>query len=306
MTQQTKLQFSVNQKILMSVILLSALTGVVINMMRHRGIDGSALLYVGIPTIIALVFATTSSAKSAVGSTLKAITFVILISGPLLQEGFICMLMAAPIFYVVGALAAWPFDHYRKKKAREEDASKLNVAVLPVLFLIMSMEGVTDMTTFNRYNVVERSEIIGRSVSDIKQTLASKRKVPSPDALFGKLFPRPDWVNAQGLSVGDKHWVDISYFKWVYWNEKRGSTYFEVTEHTPGSVEFKPYSDDGYMRSYLDWGKSTVFFEPVAHHRTKVTWRIEFTRKLDPIWYVQPLQRYSVGILAETLINTLR
>lgn len=306
MTENKSLQLSKHQKLIIVAILLSAFTGIVIGYLRKKGLDGSALLYIGIPTIIGLIFATTSSATSVVGSTLKAITFIILISGPLLQEGFICMIMAAPILYIVGALAAWPFDHYRKKKECEQDASRLNMFILPALLLTMSMEGVTDYTTFNRHNVIEHTQIIEGSVSEVKDKLGTNRTIPSPDSLFTKLFPRPDVINAQGLSVGDKHWMDVSYFKWVYWNEKRGSTHFEVTEHHPGYVKFKPSSDNSYLNSYLDWGDVTVFFQPLADNRTSVTWQINFIRKIDPAWYVQPLQRYAVGVLAETLIASLQ
>ena len=229
-------------------------------------------------------------------------------SGPLLQEGFICMIMAAPIFYIVGALAAWPFDHYRKKQESEQDAdaSKLNMLVLPALLLIMSMEGVTDYTTFNRSNIIERTETVNGTISEIKSRLSEKRVLPAPDSLFAKLFPRTDVVNAQGLSMGDKHWIDVSYFKWIYWNEKKGSTYFKVIENKPSYVRFIPGSDTSYFNSYLDWGDTEVFFEQISGNRTRVTWKINFIRKLDPAWYVQPLQRFAVGVLAETMIASLK
>ena len=106
MTTDKTLQLNKVQKLIMLAIVLSAFTGIVIGLLRERGLDGTALLYIGIPTIIGIAFASTPTATSAVGATLKALTFMILISGPLLQEGFICMIMAAPILYIVGALAA--------------------------------------------------------------------------------------------------------------------------------------------------------------------------------------------------------
>ena len=306
MTEKKSIQLKRNKKLIIIAILLSAFTGIVIGYLRKRGLDGTALLYIGVPTIIGLAFATSSSSsKSAVGSTLKAITFIILISGPLLQEGFICMIIAAPIFYIVGALAAWPFDNYRKKKVREQDASRLNMFILPALLLTMSMEGVTDYTTFDRHNTIERTQVIGKSVAEIKSKLAQNRSVPSPDSLFANFFPRPDVFHSQGLAEGDKHWIDVSYVKWIYWYEKKGSAIFEVTENKPGYIKFKLKSDNSYIHSYLDWGDVTVLFKPVTNNSTRVTWKINFTRKLDPAWYVQPMQRYSVGVLADTLTASL-
>ncbi len=294
------------QKLIILAIILSAITGIVIGLLRQRGLDGTALLYIGIPTIIGIAFASTPTATSAVGATLKALTFMILISGPLLQEGFICMIMAAPILYIVGALAAWPFDHYRKKKQRNQDASRVNVFVLPALLLLMSTEGVTDFTTLERNNTVIRTQVIEGSLQEVKQRLGSNRTVPATDGLLAKLFPKPDTLYAEGLAVGDKHWSEVSYFKWVYWNEKRGRVQYEVVEHEARSVRFKLNFDDSYLNSYLDWGDTVVMFEPLSDRRTRVIWQVNFERKLDPAWYVQPLQRYAVGLALDTLIRSLR
>jgi hypothetical protein len=43
-------------------------------------------------------------AKTVKGGITKGLTLFLLLSGPLLGEGFICILMASPIFYLVGLL----------------------------------------------------------------------------------------------------------------------------------------------------------------------------------------------------------
>ena len=291
------------QRLIIMAILLSAFTGIVIGMLRSRGLGDSALLYIGIPTFIALAFATTSRAKSVLGATLKAITFIILISGPILQEGFVCMIMAAPILYVVGALTAWPIDHYRKKKT---NAAKLNTFVLPALLVLMSMEGVFDETTLNRINTIEHTQIIDANVAQIKQRIASNRDIKPSRSLFGKIFPQPNKINAEGISIGDKHWTDISYLKWIYWNENRGQTLFEVVENRNNFLRFRPVSDNSYLSSYLTWKDSRVFLQAVSDQQTKVTWQISFQRDIDPAWYTQPLQRYAVSLVAKQMIESIQ
>lgn len=293
--------------LIVAVIFLSAFTGLGIGLLRDRGLDSSALLYIGVPVILALVFAfTTSSSKSVLGATLKGITFVILISGPLLQEGFICMIMAAPIFYIVGALVAWPFDYYRKKEQGGDKPTKLNVIVIPALLLVMSIEGTTNEFSFARNNIIEHAKIINGSVVEVKDRLGASRSLATPDSLLAKLFPRPHVINAEGLSIGDKHWVEISYFKWIYWNEKRGVTQFKIIENKKNYIKLGAVSDNTYISSYLAWGDTEVFFEPLSATRTKVTWSVSFNRKIDPAWYVQPLQRYAVGLMTEQLVLSLQ
>jgi len=293
------------KRLLVIAILLSAFTGIVISLMRRRGIDGSALLYIGIPTFIALSFAftSTSSSKTIMGSTLKAITFIILISGPLLQEGYVCMIMAAPILYIIGALAAWPFDHYRKKK---QNGSKLNMIILPALLVFMSMEGVIDETSFNRFNTVEYEQIINSSVADVKKRMGASRPLEAPNSLFAKIFPRPNEINANGIDVGDTMWVDVSYFKWIYWNEKRGQVQYKVIENKDNYFKFRPTADNSYFSSYMTWKDTIVILQPVSKNKTKVTWRISFQRDIDPAWYAQPLQRYAVTAAAKVLVESLQ
>ncbi len=303
MSEVKSVKLNSRQRLLLVVILLSAFTGIVIGALRSAGLGGSALLYIGVPTLIALAFVNSSDSKTVMESTLKAITFIILISGPLLQEGFVCMLMAAPILYIVGALVAWPFDHYRKKK---ENASKLNLYIMPFLLLIMSMEGVMDETTFDRHNVVEYSQVIEGSVSAVKSRLSGSRELQAQGSFFYRFFPRPEMINANGLSVGDRQWVDISYLKWVYWNEKRGSIQFEVAENKANYLRFKPVADDSYISSYLSWGETAVFMQAVSENTTRVTWRINFQREIDPAWYVQPLQQYMVGLVARAMVVSLQ
>lgn len=303
MSDKKTVKFSSRQRLILVAILLSAFTGIVISTLRDKGLDGSALLYIGIPTFIALAFANTPASKSVMGSTLKAITFVILISGPLLQEGYICMIMAAPILYIIGALAAWPFDHYRKKK---NNASKLNTFVLPALLVLMSMEGVINETSFNRINTIKHTQTIEGSISEIKSRLASSRPLKKADSFFANIFPQPHKINANGLAVGDNHWVDISYLKWIYWNEKRGKVRFEVAEHTNNSLRFSPVSDDSYLSTYLTWKDTLVTLEAVSETQTRITWNISYQRDIDPAWYAQPLQQYAMGIVAQQMVASLQ
>lgn len=303
-----KNELTKKQKWLIAAILLSAFTGIVIGMLRQQQMDGTALLYIGAPTFLALMFAgmPKSDKSTVMGATLKSITFVILISGPLLQEGFICMIMVAPIFYIVGALAAWPFDHYRKKKQRGQDASRLNMLVLPSILLVMSMEGVFEQTTFDRHNTVEYTKVVDGSIEQIKSRLSASRKITSPDSLFGKLFPRPERINANGLSKGGKQWLDVTYAKWIYWNKKKGQVQFEVVENRQGYIKFKPVIDSSYISNYLTWGDTEVFMVPLSDQQTRITWRISFSRDIDPAWYAGPLQRYAVKLAAKQLVESLQ
>ncbi|MFT6201036.1 MAG: hypothetical protein ACJAZJ_000213 [Candidatus Endobugula sp.] len=305
-TTTTVKTLSERQRWLIVTIVLSAVVGIFIHFLRSNNIEGSALLYIGVPVIIALAFAHTSKAKSVTGSTLKAITFIILMSGPLLQEGFICMIMAAPIFYIIGAMVTLPFDYYRKKKADKNRSSTLKVMIIPALLLFLSTEGVIDELSFDRHNTVEYTQLIDGSVDAIKEKLAGDRFIRRPESTFARLFPRPDIILANGIDAGDLHSVEIDYVKWIYWNKRTGKTQFKIIDHQKNRITFAPIMDSSYLSTYLTWGESAVIFVPLTENTTRVTWRINFTRDIDPAWYVQPLQQYAATLLAKELVLSLQ
>ncbi len=71
--------------------------------MRH--LEQTSLLFVGIPVLLAVIISFTPKAKTTAGGIIKAISLALLLSAPLLGEGFICILMAAPIFIAAGLVA---------------------------------------------------------------------------------------------------------------------------------------------------------------------------------------------------------
>src|SRR5438477_13012889 len=84
------------------IVMGIALAGVVYRLVVSQHLEQTALLFIGIPAILAVVVASIPRAKSVIGSIMKAITIALLLFGPFLGDGFICILMAAPLFCLVG------------------------------------------------------------------------------------------------------------------------------------------------------------------------------------------------------------
>ena len=66
---------------------------------------------------------------------MKGLTLFLLLSGPLLGEGFICILMASPLFYLVGLIVGAVLDWSREKR-------RTNITYLLLILIprIMSSE----------------------------------------------------------------------------------------------------------------------------------------------------------------------
>ncbi|MBB5866998.1 hypothetical protein F4553_000377 [Allocatelliglobosispora scoriae] len=63
----------------------------------ETGARDSALLFVGLPTVIALAVAAAKPARSLHGTVFKAITICLMLSAVWLHEGAICVVFAAPL-----------------------------------------------------------------------------------------------------------------------------------------------------------------------------------------------------------------
>src|ERR1700686_3142963 len=66
--------------------------------------EQTSALFIGIPALIAAICVLTPKPASATGTAVKAVTLFIGIAGALLGEGFICILMASPLFYLIAIL----------------------------------------------------------------------------------------------------------------------------------------------------------------------------------------------------------
>ncbi len=299
-TEPSKPQITTSQWQLFFIILVVGLAGVIFYLLRGNDLDSSAALYIGLPLLMALGMSLTPKAKSAMGIVMKTLTIAILLSAVVFAEGFICILFAAPILYGVAAAVAYTVGRYHRQKS-----SKLETALLSTVLLLLSFEGTHEILSFNRQNQVEYSKVINSDVDGVKQQLAMTPSFDKTRSLFIRIFPLPSTSEGSGLAVGDVRKLHFIYNKWIFFNAHKGDTVFEVTEVKDNYVRFDLVKDDSYLGHYLAWQTSEVLLEPLTKNTTKVTWKLSYERKLDPIWYFGPLQHYAATLTAKTLIDNV-
>ena len=164
--------------------------------------EQTALMFIGLPTALALLLAAFPAAKTATGMIMKGITLFLLLLGILFIEGFICILMAAPFFYSIGALIGIFVD---KARAKREWNTRFRVVLIPALAL-MSMEGVTDFLSFPRDETITLSHQTHLPPDQARALLARGPQF-DPDRLPGFLklgFPQPQEITGGGLEKGDQ------------------------------------------------------------------------------------------------------
>jgi hypothetical protein len=281
---------------LIALVLFFAAGNIGYHFLVKMKLEQTAALFIGLPTIMCILMILTPPAKTATGAMLRGMTIALLMAGPLLGEGFICVLMASPIFLAVALMLGVAEDYTRHRRNK----NKLR-AVIWLPLLVMSLEGVSDKLSFSRDESVAITRNVPGSVEQCEQRLAQKPDFPAKLPFYLKLgFPRPKSTTGHGLQPGSTRTILFGGGE-----GKPGTLSMRVSEHTPGHVKFTAVKDTSHIAHWLDWQSAVVDMKPIGANETQVTWTLNFTRRLDPAWYFAPWQRYGAKLAAQYLIENL-
>ena len=236
--------------------------------LTHSPYGCSAAMFIGIPAVLAILLALTPKAKTVTGGIVKGITLALLVIAPILGEGYLCILFAAPLFYVVGLLVGLPVDAMRRKDRGGATLSCLVFALLP-----MSLEGVAPQFAFDRRQVVEATRTISAPVAQVEESLARSPRIERTLPGFLRIgFPRPLEATGSGLAIGSERSILFSGAE----GDPPGYLVMRVAEHRPGYVRFETVSDGSKLTQWIRWNASEVSWAPVDALHTRVTWRVHF------------------------------
>lgn len=257
--------------------------------------EQTVLLFVGLPAWLGVMVALTPPARSATGVALQIVTLALLLSGVLLGEGFVCILMAAPLFYgialSIGILvdigngrAPWSTGP-RATHARPRNL----LAVLPALLLLLEerIEGFS----FPRDDEVTVTVSVASSPEEVEKTLSQQPKLQNMHLpMYLSLgFPKPVAIEQTGITLGDEmviHW-DIGD---VHPRFQR----FRVTERGPQRVLLSLVEDSSPIAHWLTWTEKEITWEAAPDGTTRVSWTNRWRRALDPGWYFGPAERLAM------------
>jgi hypothetical protein len=263
----------------------------------------TAALFVGVPALIAIVVIFAISPRSAVGVACKAVTVGLLISMLLLQEGMLCIAMAAPLFYAVAIALASSVEFVRRRNQSTTMSLIVVLAVTP-----FSLEGVTRATTVSRDQTVAEVRLVPASAVEVERALFQPPRFDRQLPWYLRAgFPRP--VSARiDRDVDGQQWVIQFRGGEMYLNgmePRTGDLVLALEDTRPGFVRWRAVSDSSHMTHFLSWREVSVQYEPVDDASTRVTWTVRYDRGLDPAWYFGPWERYAVHLAANYLIDAV-
>jgi hypothetical protein len=262
-------------------------------LLLHKQLGRSSAMFLGLPMVLAILLVLTSKTKTVTGSIIQGITLALLLMAPLLGEGYLCILMASPLFYLVGTLIGVAVDWQRRR--RKATLGCVALAILP-----MCLEGVIPQLTLDRRQTVEVSRVINAPVGAVEVELAKSPKIQMQLPQFLRIgFPRPLEAYGEGLFAGATRTLHFSGAE----GDPPGDLVTQVVERRPGFARMATVSDSSKLTQWVKWNWTEVEWKAIDETHTRVTWRVRFERELDPAWYFAPLERAAVHEAAAYMIQ---
>jgi len=263
-------------------------------MIYARQLETTSLMFIGIPALSAVVLVLTVRPKSAMATAMTGITFVLLLSAIVFGEGLVCIVMAAPIFYIVGAIIAGIMDSSRR-------GPRPTRMMLLAPLLLMSFEGASNRTSLPREELVTARRVVAARPGDVADALAGPLQFRTNLPFYLRMgFPRPVSASGAGLAVGSRRVIGFAGGE-----GKPGSLTMEVAEVSTQSVTFRALSDTSKVAHWLRWEEAVVSWRQIDDGHTEVSWTLRYQRNLDPAWYFEPWERYGTGLAADYLIDNV-
>ena len=290
------------------LLLVAGASGLVRFALATDWMRTSAVLYVLIPYLIgwAIYLFTPPPRGSGFGIRLwnhmRVALIVMLSTSLLLFEGFLCVMMFLPIYFLFAVLvfATSPalrtpinVDHEDERR-RITDTFRL--AALPVVVAVLSLDGVRGFGP-SRDVTVSRTHVLELSPEAIRANIVDHAYPDAGRSRWLSVFPRPVRVDAPSIAVGARHTAHLEYRRWGVpgINVHRGTNVMEITRSDPLALRARFVHDDSYLSHYMTFESWAMDLEPLADGRTRATITVGYRRDLAPAWYFGPPMRAAVG-----------
>jgi len=280
-----------SKQILYVVVIVLAIANFAFKFMNEIKIEQTSILFVGIPALITILLVKYSDKpKNIYGVVFKTMTLFLLLSSVLLGEGMVCIIIMAPIFYLIAGIIAFIMEYLRTK-----NKSKLNSFILiPVLLILAQANEINKSPSV--INIETKVEVLKHSNFSAFNTAPNfLENLPN----FFKIgFPKPIAIEGEGINVGDYRKIQFeSNTKGI------GTLHLKIKEKTKNTILFEVIEDDTHINHWLTWKKMKVSIEN-KNNSSVITWNTHYTCDLGPSWYFQPIENYGVETMNTFLIES--
>ncbi|ASU85623.1 hypothetical protein CDO52_24995 [Nocardiopsis gilva YIM 90087] len=269
-------------------------------------LEQTALFYVGLPALIAVTIVLVARPRSPGGVTMGALTIGLLLAGPMLGEGVICLVIAAPLFYLVAGIMIFALN----RLTRDDGPAGPRALVALPLVAVLALEGVGGLTYLPRDSAGSAERLVDATPGQVAAALGAAPEYGDVEStlLTALPFPAPVEARGGGLQVGARRVVEFRgrpFLGLSAPSTPRGMT-LEVVQSEIGAdggrVVFL-VTDDTTVARWLDLRQAEATWTAEGG-KTRLSWTLSYERTYDPSWYFGPVQEYAMGEAAAYLADT--
>jgi hypothetical protein len=235
------------------------------------------------------------------GRHLRNATIVMLASSALLFEGFLCVLLFMPIYYVMITIG-FLFSYWAE---RSSGGGRAGSYAIPLVVVVLATEGLAPPTTIDRRHQATWTETLPGTPASLQANMARPIAFKAKRHWFLWLFPLPTRVQAGTLRQGDVHRLHFVYKRWFFTNVAEGDMAIRIAEVSPQRIRTEIVQNDSYLSHYMKIDGTEVRFRDVGGGRTQVSLTVKYHRLLDPVWYFGPMEQLAAKQSARYLIDTI-
>lgn len=294
----------------LTYVLIVAVAATLMSALIGSRLGHSGLMYVGFPWLLALAilffelrgnFASIWTGLFKFGFYMLAVMIGVSL---LMREGFICVLFFIPIYMVIGVFVFLIYVVVQiVEAARRQWLKRFQSVVVPVLVLLMSLEGTTDSLSFDRWNHVYAETETHLSRAALFENLRQPMDLNRDRGWLLGIFPMPYDIVMTDLQPGEVHIVKTRYHRWFVTNTHEGEVHLLIKDVTPDEIVTEVIHDTSYVSTYLSLQGTSIRFAALDHGGTRVSIALTYRRNLDPAWYFHPLQRLATTQFAGFLLK---
>ncbi len=298
-------------KVLLLIIGVATLT---LRALLDSDFATTTLVYIAVPFALSLIlafFTRTSEKRSwkmRYLNHMRLSTIVFLATSAFLFEGFICVAMFMPIYYVfatVGYIGAALIEPNSEDREQDKLRNTFKAYGLPVIVLLMVAEGLVPATTIERSGTATFIAESDQSIAQLQANMARPITFDSERHWFLRLFPLPDQINAGSLNQGDIHKLHFTYRRWIFTNAHKGEMHVKIAKVSPEHIRTEIARNDSYLANYMRIDGTDVRFSRQPNGKTRVALTVRYERRLDPAWYFGTMQHVAAKQSAKQFLTDI-
>lgn len=250
------------------------------------------VLFLALPLATGFATALVARVRSTIIASLLTglfiCTVVLLITG---TEGFVCVLMSAPLIVIglaIGALIGSLFRIYVLAKLRKPRLPMMLVMLVLPVFLMGANSAERESRRTLRAETITDTLVVSQSPETVWNEIKSMDRITASKGFLMKIgLPVPVSCKTEGEGVGGKR---TCYFESGYIEER-------ITEwNFPNSMKFEITAADVPGRPWLTFREASYEIKREGDH-TIITRSTTIVSRLSPAWYWRRLE--AIGVHTE-------